>query len=78
MPLSWIITKYGWGAFFTALTAACGVALLLLAPLMRLPSYTERRQQQMVQSIVTGMNGNGNGNGEGNGVVATGMQHKLA
>ncbi|GIL45286.1 hypothetical protein Vafri_2446 [Volvox africanus] len=46
VPLSWIITSYGWTAYFTALTAACGVALLLLAPLMRLPSFTQRQQQQ--------------------------------
>ncbi|GLI66075.1 hypothetical protein VaNZ11_009794 [Volvox africanus] len=52
VPLSWIITSYGWTAYFTALTAACGVALLLLTPLMRLPSFTQRQQQQQQQDLL--------------------------
>ncbi|KAG2501306.1 hypothetical protein HYH03_001104 [Edaphochlamys debaryana] len=43
VPLSYLITKYGWSAYFTALTAACGVALLLLAPLSRLQSFAQRQ-----------------------------------
>lgn len=38
IPLSIIVKDYGWGAYFSTLVAACGLALVLLWPMMNLPS----------------------------------------
>lgn len=42
IPLSIIVKNYGWNAYFTALLAACGMAILLLAPMVNLKSYVQR------------------------------------
>jgi len=42
IPLSIIVKKYGWNAYFTALLVACGMAILLLAPMVNLKSYVQR------------------------------------
>jgi sugar phosphate permease len=43
VPLSAVVQRAGWPGFFTALLAACGVTLLLLAPLAGARSYTQRK-----------------------------------
>lgn len=43
IPLSIVVRDYGWGAYFTALTAACGAAVLLLAPMINAKSYVQLR-----------------------------------
>lgn len=42
IPLSIIVKNYGWNAYFTALLVACGMAILLLAPMVNLKSYVQR------------------------------------
>jgi len=42
IPLSIIVKNYGWEAYFVALGVACAMALLLLAPMANLKSYTQR------------------------------------
>ncbi|CAK0755091.1 hypothetical protein CVIRNUC_002347 [Coccomyxa viridis] len=42
IPLSIIVKSYGWEAYFVALGVACAMALLLLAPMANLKSYTQR------------------------------------
>ena len=42
VPLSLIVKNYGWGAYFSALLAACAGALLLLAPMVGLRSHVQR------------------------------------
>lgn len=38
------LQNYGWEAYFTALGIACGMALLLLAPMVNLKSYVQREE----------------------------------
>ncbi|EFJ53044.1 hypothetical protein VOLCADRAFT_85912 [Volvox carteri f. nagariensis] len=87
VPLSWIITRFGWSGYFTALTAACGVALLLLLPLMRLPSYTQRQAQQQEQvqqqmaaaaRVAAGADTDTGKGGTGAGAGGAGLEPKLA
>lgn len=42
IPLSIIVKEYGWSSYFTTLIIACGLALLLLSPMMNLKSYVQR------------------------------------
>eukprot|EP00200_Dunaliella_tertiolecta_P006156 CAMPEP_0202343192 /NCGR_PEP_ID=MMETSP1126-20121109/3422_1 /ASSEMBLY_ACC=CAM_ASM_000457 /TAXON_ID=3047 /ORGANISM="Dunaliella tertiolecta, Strain CCMP1320" /LENGTH=519 /DNA_ID=CAMNT_0048934233 /DNA_START=351 /DNA_END=1911 /DNA_ORIENTATION=- len=42
IPLSIIVKDYGWSAYFSTLLAACGLALVLLWPMMKLPSQVQR------------------------------------
>ena len=42
IPLSIIVKNYGWNAYFTSLLVACGMAILLLAPMVNLKSYVQR------------------------------------
>lgn len=42
IPLSIIVKNYGWNAYFTSLLIACGMAILLLAPMVNLKSYVQR------------------------------------
>lgn len=35
---------YGWDTYFSTLIAACGLALLLLSPMVNLRSYVQRRE----------------------------------
>lgn len=43
IPLSIIVKQYGWDAYFTTLIAACGLALLLLSPMVNLKSFVQRK-----------------------------------
>lgn len=42
VPLSIIVKNYGWNAYFVALLSACGVALVLLAPMVNLKNFVQR------------------------------------
>jgi len=42
VPLSIIVKNYGWNAYFISLLSACGVALLLLAPMVNLKNFVQR------------------------------------
>ncbi|KAK9864915.1 hypothetical protein WJX84_009121 [Apatococcus fuscideae] len=44
IPLSMIVKNHGWEAYFVALLVACGMALLLLAPMVNLKSYVQREE----------------------------------
>eukprot|EP00878_Enallax_costatus_P006011 GHUV01006305.1.p1 GENE.GHUV01006305.1~~GHUV01006305.1.p1 ORF type:complete len:184 (+),score=61.52 GHUV01006305.1:764-1315(+) len=44
IPLSIIVKEYGWSAYFNTLLGACGVALLLLSPMINLKSFVQRRE----------------------------------
>ncbi|KAK9819760.1 hypothetical protein WJX72_002066 [[Myrmecia] bisecta] len=43
IPLSIIVNKHGWNAYFLSLFVACGCALLLLAPMIQAKSYVQRQ-----------------------------------
>eukprot|EP01026_Neomeris_dumetosa_P058917 TRINITY_DN5499_c0_g1_i5.p1 TRINITY_DN5499_c0_g1~~TRINITY_DN5499_c0_g1_i5.p1 ORF type:complete len:538 (+),score=63.90 TRINITY_DN5499_c0_g1_i5:62-1675(+) len=43
-PLSLMVKKYGWSVYFTSLIASCGIALILLVPMLNLKSYTQREE----------------------------------
>lgn len=47
IPLSIIVKNYGWSAYFTTLLAACGLALLLLSPMVNLKSAVQREQAKL-------------------------------
>jgi MFS transporter, OPA family, sugar phosphate sensor protein UhpC len=36
------VKNYGWNAYFTALIGACGVAVLLLSPMINLKNFVQR------------------------------------
>ena len=42
IPLSIIVKNYGWTHYFCALLISCGMAILLLAPMVNLKSYVQR------------------------------------
>lgn len=42
VPLAKIVQTYGWNAYFMSLMGACGIVLLLMAPMTRLDSYSQR------------------------------------
>ena len=42
VPLAKIVQMYGWNAYFMALIGACGIILLLMAPMINLDSYSQR------------------------------------
>jgi OPA family sugar phosphate sensor protein UhpC-like MFS transporter len=42
VPLSLLVQRYGWDAFFATMIGASGVALLLLVPLMNAKSFVQR------------------------------------
>lgn len=44
IPLSIIVKEYGWAAYFNTLIGACGLALLLLSPMVNLRSFVQRRE----------------------------------
>lgn len=46
IPLSIIVKNYGWGAYFTTLLCSCGIALLLLSPMVNLKSHVQRQEQK--------------------------------
>jgi len=43
IPLAMIVQNMGWGAYFTTLMAACGVACLLMAPMVNAMSYNQKK-----------------------------------
>ncbi|KAK9824039.1 hypothetical protein WJX72_007208 [[Myrmecia] bisecta] len=43
VPLALIVQRYGWSTYFSTLIGACGVILLLLAPMTQLKSYVQRQ-----------------------------------
>lgn len=43
VPLAKIVQTYGWNAYFMSLAGACGIILLLLAPMTNLKSYSSAR-----------------------------------
>ena len=45
IPLSIIVRDYGWGSYFTALLAACGVAVVLLMPMINAKSYVQIQKE---------------------------------
>ena len=47
IPLSMIVKNYGWNAYFTALTVACGMALLLLSPMVNLKSDVQKQEAKL-------------------------------
>lgn len=46
IPLSFVVRDHGWGAYFTALLGACGVAALLLAPMINAKSYVQLQEEK--------------------------------
>mmetsp|Transcript_12749 Transcript_12749/g.40299 ORF Transcript_12749/g.40299 Transcript_12749/m.40299 type:complete len:541 (-) Transcript_12749:11-1633(-) len=46
IPLSIIVRDYGWNNYFVALFIACGVAMLLLAPMINLKSFVQRTEKK--------------------------------
>ncbi|KAK9901089.1 hypothetical protein WJX75_003573 [Coccomyxa subellipsoidea] len=42
VPLARLVQMYGWDAYFMALIGACGIIILLLAPMMHLDSFSQR------------------------------------
>ncbi len=42
VPLAKIVQTYGWNAYFMSMIGACGIVLLLMAPMTRLESYSQR------------------------------------
>lgn len=46
IPLSIIVKDYGWGAYFTALLAACAGAVVLLAPMINAKSYVQLEDER--------------------------------
>lgn len=46
VPLSLLVQQYGWNAFFTALLMACGVGILLLAPITGAKSHVQRAESK--------------------------------
>ena len=49
IPLSIIVKEYGWNAYFSTLVAACGLALVLLWPMMNLPSQVQRVERRQAR-----------------------------
>eukprot|EP00803_Ostreobium_quekettii_P006103 evm.model.scf_363.4 EVM.evm.TU.scf_363.4 scf_363:31311-36976(+) len=47
IPLSILVKSFGWSYYFGALIAACGGALLLLAPMMNLKSHVQREEAKL-------------------------------
>ena len=44
------VQNYGWEAYFAALGTACGMALLLLAPMVNLKSYVQREEAAQLKA----------------------------
>ena len=45
VPLAHLVQNYGWNSYFAALAGACGIVLLLLAPMTNLKSYSQRQAE---------------------------------
>ncbi|PNH10196.1 putative hexose phosphate transport protein [Tetrabaena socialis] len=59
VPLSFIITRFGWASYFSALMAACGFALLLMVPMVGLSSFTQQQQQRREREAAAGEGSDG-------------------
>lgn len=46
IPLSYVVRNHGWPAYFSALLAACGAAILLLAPMINAKSYIQVQEEK--------------------------------
>ena len=46
IPLSIIVKDMGWNAYFSTLVVACGLAVLLLSPMVNLRSAVQRGQNR--------------------------------
>lgn len=55
IPLSIIVKEYGWNAYFMTLIAACGLALLLLSPMVNLKSYVQRQEAKKARLQAKGL-----------------------
>jgi len=55
VPLSILVKEYGWGAYFSALLAACGLALVLLSPMVGLKSHVQRLEVRETRKTNKGM-----------------------
>ncbi|KAK9916065.1 hypothetical protein WJX75_008056 [Coccomyxa subellipsoidea] len=44
-PLAKLVQTFGWNATLMALIGACGIILLLMAPMMHLDNFSQRRQR---------------------------------
>jgi MFS transporter, OPA family, sugar phosphate sensor protein UhpC len=51
IPLSMVVRNYGWGAYFSVLLAACGVAVLLLVPMVKAKSYVQLEAEKKASSL---------------------------
>ncbi|PRW61349.1 hexose phosphate transport isoform A [Chlorella sorokiniana] len=51
IPLSIIVKDYGWGAYFTALLAACAAAVVLLAPMINAKSYVQIKNERLAAEV---------------------------
>ena len=47
IPLSMIVKNYGWNQYFFALISACGMAMLLLAPMINLKSDVQNEAARL-------------------------------
>ena len=45
--LAKLVQMFGWNASFMALIGACGIILLLMAPMMHLDNFSQRRQKEL-------------------------------
>ena len=45
VPLASIVQNYGWNAYFTTLIASCGIVVLLILPMARLKSYSQKEAE---------------------------------
>lgn len=51
IPLSIVVRDYGWGAYFTALLAACGVAAALMLPMINAKSYVQLQKEREAAAV---------------------------
>lgn len=45
VPLASIVQNYGWNAYFSTLIASCGIVVLLILPMARLKSYSQKEAE---------------------------------
>lgn len=51
IPLARVVSDYGWGAYFTALLAACAAAAALLAPMINAKSYVQLQEEKKAAAL---------------------------
>ena len=47
VPLAALVESRGWGAYFAALAACCGIVVLLMAPMILAPSWSQRERARV-------------------------------